>query len=307
MLPMQTLHFCQRFLLIPALLGFLFCSSPALAWNAAGHRLCAQIAWETLDETSRQHIDTWLSAHPDATTWQRRGRSNHPATLFIEASTWADEIRQDPRFYPADQPTLTEDPRLSDWGKHKDWHYLDVDQRGQVVEGQLHYALQHLSTVLRSTPHSNEITWALPWLIHLVADLHQPLHVGRHTDQGGNTIEVETPFVSGRPFTNLHRYWDELPGPPWLRGEKLRESAQRLMETYPAPPKGNLLSWQNESHALLKEVYPDEVGSLLPLISESFHQRAKTLAEARITAAGYRLGWLLQQLIQQRVSRETRP
>ena len=79
------------------------------------------------------------------------------------------------------------------------------------------------------------------------------------------------------------------------------------METYPAPQYSNFRRWQEESHALLSQVYPSETGSLLPQISEAFHVRAKTLAETRITAAGYRLGWLLQQVLNTHVSRETRP
>ena len=46
---------------------------------------------------------------------------------------------------------------------------------------------------------------ALKWVVHLVGDLHQPLHVGRGADRGGNKIEV-TWF--GKP-SNLHKVWDD--------------------------------------------------------------------------------------------------
>ena len=62
---------------------------------------------------------------------------------------------------------------------------------------------------------------ALPWLLHLVADIHQPLHVGLDGDEGGNKVEIENPFNKRLPFTNVHTYWDDLPGPPWLRGKRL--------------------------------------------------------------------------------------
>ncbi len=145
----------------------------------------------------------------------------------------------------------------------------------------------------------------MPWLTHLVADAHQPLHVGSHGDEGGNQVEIENPFNKRLPFSSLHLYWDDLPGPPWLRGARLEKTAAQLMETYPAPAQGNAVLWLDESHRLLDQAYPETNGSLLPIITESFHEQARELSNRRIVAAGYRLGRLLDEIFRARVPRET--
>ena len=126
---------------------------------------------------------------------------------------------------------------------------------------------------------------ALPWLLHLVGDIHQPLHVGRHGDEGGNAVEIENPFNKRLPFSSLHLYWDDLPGPPWLRGKRLEDNARRLLERYPAPEQGNVARWREESHRLLDSAYPTEPGSLLPIVSEAFHRASRDTANRRIVDA----------------------
>jgi hypothetical protein len=147
--------------------------------------------------------------------------------------------------------------------------------------------------LLRSSHSPEQIAYTLPWLAHLVADIHQPLHVGRHGDEGGNQVEIENPFNKRLPFSSLHLYWDDLPGPPWLRGKRLMDNAARLIERYPAPPQGDVALWRNESHRLLDTAYPAEHGSLLPIIDEDFHRASRETANRRVLEAGYRLGRLL--------------
>ena len=98
---------------------------------------------------------------------------------------------------------------------------------------------------------------------------------------------------------------DDLPGPPWLRGKALEKRTQHLIDTYPPPAPGNVALWRNESHALLAVAYPEKAGSLLPIITDEFNRQAHEIANQRIVAAGYRLGWLLEAAITARVSRET--
>ena len=94
-------------------------------------------------------------------------------------------------------------------------------------------------------------------------------------------------------------------GPPWLRGQRLEKLVQRLLAEYPAPIQGTVALWRSESHRLLAEAYPDAVGSLLPIVSEDFNQRARAITNQRLVAAGYRLGRLLDSSLGARVSRET--
>ena len=282
--------------------------SPPLAhaWNAAGHRLIAVIAWQQLSPASQASITEALMRHPDQARWAEKARSSEGIDLFAEASTWPDDIRQDPRFYDEHREAATPPlPGLSDTARHKRWHYVDLGPDGKTREGELDRQIERLSQLLRSTAKAEEITYALPWLLHLVGDIHQPLHVGRHGDEGGNSVEIENPRNKRRPFSSLHSYWDDLPGPPWLRGKRLAQNAASLRDNFPAPRQGTVRQWRDESHQLLATAYPDTNGSLLPLITEEFHQKSQAIAERRLVDAGYRLGQLLEKCFSSRVSRET--
>ena len=294
---------------------FLFIAPDVRAWNAAGHRLVAAIAWQQLSPASQDFVTAALAAHPDHTRWVDRARSVEPAAIFAEASTWPDDIRSDPRFHDAgrDNPTPPL-PGFSDSARHKEWHYVDLDRHGNTAHGEADRQIERLTRLLypegasygaRSTRKINEISYALPWLLHLVADIHQPLHVGRGDDDGGNAVDIENPFNKRHPLVNLHTYWDDLPGPPWLRGQRLEKRVRRLIADYPAPVHGDVALWRDESHRLLPATYPVADGGLRPIVSESFNRQAQALADRRIVDAGYRLGWLLETNISARVSRET--
>lgn len=283
---------------------------PAYAWNAAGHRLVAVIAWQQLTPPTREAISAALARHPDHDRWVEKARSRDAIDLFAEASTWPDDIRNDPRFYDEDrEPPTPALPGLPDTARHKRWHYVDLDAAGKVRDGELDRQIERLSHLLqakgRATGTNNQIPYALPWLLHLVADIHQPLHVGQHGDEGGNKVEIENPFNKRLPFSSLHLYWDDLPGPPWLRGERLEKNAARLLDNYPKPVQGDVALWRAESHQLLAFAYPKASGSLLPIINEDFQRDARTIANQRIVEAGYRLGRLLESLFSPPVSRET--
>jgi hypothetical protein len=287
----------------------------AKAWNAAGHRLVAAIAWQQLSPASRTFVADALAAHPDHDRWLAKARTADPADIFAEASTWPDDIRNDPRFHDAGLDDATPPlPGFPDTARHKNWHYVDVDGRGQTKKGEVDRQIERLGHLLhpkgtsygaRSTRKNDEISYALPWLLHLVADIHQPLHVGHADDDGGNTVDIENPFNTRLPFVSLHTYWDDLPGPPWLRGQRLEKRVQRLSADHPAPLHGDVALWRDESHRLLPATYPDTVGNLLPVVSETFNRQAHAIADRRIVDAGYRLGWLLETSISARVSRET--
>ena len=295
----------MRRLLVP--LFFFACTLPAHAWNAAGHRLVAVIAWQQLSPAARDTIATHLARHPDRARWADKARSSDPIDLFAEAATWPDDIRNDPRFYDEDrEPATPPLPGLPDTARHKRWHYVDLDLQGKVRDGEVDSRIERLVQQLKTSHRPEQISYALPWLVHLVADIHQPLHVGRHGDEGGNQVEIENPFNKRLPFSSLHLYWDDLPGPPWLRGKRLAENAARLVERYPVPEQGNVALWRDESHHLLATAYPSEPGSLLPVVSEDFHRVSRDTANRRIVEAGYRLGRLLDAIFGNTVSRGTK-
>ena len=107
----------RRFLLA---LCFAFTPLLAHAWNAAGHRLVAIIAWQQLSPPGQRFFAATLARHPDYPRWVEKARSSEAIDLFAEASTWPDDIRHDPRFYDPGRDPATPPCPLSRHRTHKD-------------------------------------------------------------------------------------------------------------------------------------------------------------------------------------------
>ncbi len=296
-----------RTALLPLLL---LVPSAAFAWNAAGHRISALIAWERLDERSKSAVAGLLRQHPDVERWQTRSRDpDADRAAFLEASTWPDDIRRDRRFYTAGhaQPTPTL-PGFPDMERRLGWHYVDrplhPEGRARRSPGTLDRQLTALARLLCDAKSSAaERAYALPWLIHLVGDAHQPLHAASRNrpngkdDSGGNAQRIVNPFQPKHPSTNLHSYWDDLPGKPWLRGKRLASTVKALTILYPpAAPAGEPAQWLDESWQLARDAaYPAGEERVLT-ISAEFQRKALEIASRRLAEAGYRLADQLQRL-----------
>lgn len=292
-------------LLLSALLALLL-PATASAWNFAGHRLSACIAWDRLSAPSRDRAGTLLRAHPDYARWTRKAKSDSiDRTAFIEASTWADLIRYDPRFHDADEPATSLLPGFPDMERHGDWHYVNrtlpnhprtQDSEGSIG-GQLEKRLSALTVMLG---HPGKGTYALPWLIHLVADAHQPLHV---VDADAAWLAPEgdarvfNPSSPRRRIRSLHAFWDDLPGPSNLAGKKLDSACQALAALHPAPRAASPPQWIDESYQIAaSEGFPPNYEQT-PRIGKAFYANAKEIADRRLVAAGYRLADLLNRYL----------
>jgi hypothetical protein len=149
----------------------------ALAWGADAHRLIAELAERQLMPSTRAEVDRLLSLEPGAS--------------MVSVSTWADEIRR-PVTAPLHYVNLPED----------DCTYVrkrDCESGGCLVE-----AINEQAGILKSNASDVERLVALKFLIHLVGDVHQPLHAGLARDKGGNLFQVRA-FGRG---SNLHAVWD---------------------------------------------------------------------------------------------------
>jgi len=99
-------------------------------------------------------------------------------------------------------------------------------------------------------------------LIHLIGDLHQPLHVGRLEDRGGNDIQVQW-FDNG---SNLHRVWDSnMINQYGMSYSELAESLPRISKKQEkAIQSGTLLEWVEESQEIANKIYESvDVGEKL--------------------------------------------
>ena len=248
-----------------ALIGTLLLgSAPASAFGPMGHAIVGEIATPLLCESALVRFAA-VSGERDLAT----------------AGLWADRIRD-----------------LPEWRHTLRWHYVDIGDDAALVErqlppgGDLLTALSRSYDLLRRNDRKPvEQREALLLLIHLVADLHQPLHVGRPGDYGGNSIAL---FYRGTS-TNLHRLWD---------GELLQATPVTAAE-YAwalAPLRGflaqqggvlDVLSWAEESRALRRHVYA--ATSSRP-VSRRYELMARTILHRRLVQAGARLARLLNDL-----------
>jgi S1/P1 Nuclease len=152
----------------------------AFAWGQTGHRVTGAIAEPMLSRRAAREVRAILGNE-----------------TLAEASTWADEMRSNPDTFWQ----TTANP----------WHYVTVPtgQRyadlGAPAEGDAVTALARFAETLRNPSASGEEKrLALRFTLHIIGDLHQPLHAGNGNDRGGNDIRV-TFF---REPTNLHAVWD---------------------------------------------------------------------------------------------------
>ena len=280
----------------------------ANAWNAAGHRLVARIAWDLLDPPTRTRISDLLQAHPDIGLWQTRSGTG-ARDIFIDTSTWADELRGDRRFFsPAQEDPTPWIAGFPDMERHTDWHYVNRpltfgDEETTGDRGQLDTQLGLLATQL-GTRHTtpSERAYALVWLIHLVADAHQPLHavIPVRSAVTGNELLVIAPS-GARKVPTLHAFWDDLPGPSRMTRDALDRLAGEWRVAAPSEARHSLRfspeQWIAEDKAIARWAVDIDTREQPALLSEAYRQQAALVSRERITIAAYRLADLLQRQI----------
>jgi hypothetical protein len=241
----------------------------APAWGPEGHRASAWITAQHLCAPAAGEIRRLLGEED-----------------LAEASIWPDRIRGEPA-----------------WAHTRDWHYLNIGdevpfaalREGVDGHGRLLTAIRENLAVLGDSGRSDaERRDALAFTLHLVADLHQPLHVGRLEDRGGNTITVS--FEGSE--TNLHRLWDGmLLRSVGLRPEDYRRSLEALVALGAADwATGSLEDWAEESRRLRPWVYDFDARRRVPVISQRYAETGRQLTALRLAQAGVRTAWLLNEL-----------
>ena len=213
-------------LLIPFLFFMKSSSDEAVFWGKNGHRATGEIAEKHLTRKAKRSIDKIL-----------KGQS----LAFV--ATYADEIKSDKKY-----------------NKYYSWHYInmDLDQTYEEAEknpkGDLVTGINTCIEILNDKNSSDdEKNFHLKMLVHFMGDLHQPMHIGRKEDKGGNSIQVEW-FGKG---SNLHRVWDTNMIDDWeMSYIELADNADDLSKTQiETIEKGTLIDWVNEVHIVTNEVY----------------------------------------------------
>lgn len=237
---------------------------PAHAWGRTGHRVVGAIAERHLSGTAGRAV----------------GELAGPGGL-ARIANWPDEIRSD-----------------EELGEGKStWHYVtipdgesyetvDKEPKGDVIE-----RIRHFEAVLRDATAERQARWrALAWLTHLVGDLHQPLHVGRGDDRGGNDVLV---LWFDEP-SNLHKVWDEeMIHHARLSYTEMTELLDHATAEEIAAWQGTgVLDWTAESMALREQVY--DLGDRR--LGWKYMYEQTPVVERRLLQAGIRLAGLLEAI-----------
>ena len=177
-----------RMLRALAFLVVFACSPRAMAWGELGHRLVGALAEQELTPAARREVQVLLAGEPDPT--------------LPGVSAWADRLR-------------SVDPGLG--RRSAPWHYVNLGEdacvyeasrdcrRGDCILGALKAQLALLGDRGRTVEERRR---ALKFVVHLVGDVHQPLHAAYARDKGGNTVQLRVPSDSGERGSNLHAWWD---------------------------------------------------------------------------------------------------
>jgi hypothetical protein len=261
LLDLRVTNFMKYFLLTAAIL--LFVSTESLAWGATGHRVTGWIAHHHLKKKTKKKLAELLGQE----------------SLDI-ASTWMDDVRSD-----------------STYDYMTDWHWVTIengqsyDQSKKNPNGDIIATLERVVAEIKSgkLDRQKEIE-ALKVLIHLVGDLHQPLHVGCCDDAGGNRVRVKW----FRDDTNLHSVWDS----NMIDGTKL--SYTELGAALGVPDKATVTKWQSttirewarESMTYRDRVYKIEKGNL----GYEYEYNNMPAVKERLLQAGVRLAGLLNEI-----------
>ena len=201
---------------------------PLSGWGANGHRVVGKIAADHLSEKTKRAIQAILG----------------PESL-ARAATWPDDIRSD-----------------KSWDHAKPWHFISIDAgedfntmprdpKWDVIE-----AMERFEKVLRDpNAKKQEKVEALRFYVHFVGDVHQPLHVGRRDDRGGNSIRLKW----FRRNSNLHSVWDS----GMIDQEKLSFTELSAFIDHPTQPQidawqeSSYENWVEEARTLREKIYAE--------------------------------------------------
>ena len=236
-----------------------FSTEHAWAWGARGHGLVAEVAFSMLDSATKERVHKYFS------------------DLTIEqAANWMDEIRSDHKY-----------------DYMKTWHYADVEKGEPYVPAKTGDAVAEIKICLEALQHKeklsdDEIRRNLLIIMHLVGDLHQPLHVGYGSDKGGNAVQVRYNNQGG----NLHHFWDT----EIIETEHISlNDCMKRLKTFDKEELNmlsaiNIDNWMKQPRSQLNNVYNFKDGT----IDEAYVQKNKVVIEDEIAIAGLRLAAILK-------------
>jgi hypothetical protein len=237
-----------------------------VSWGRTGHSTIGRIAAAHLTPQAKNAVNALLG-----------GQS------LADVASWADDTR--------DKSTAS-------------WHFINVelglsydDFAKQVAAQQdVYMALQQQESVLANAKaSSSDRATALKYIIHFVGDIHQPMHVSRAEDKGGNTIQVQ---YDGNG-TNLHSLWDtkmlEHAGLNDVQlAQKFDNATPVQIKKWQADPQ---MIWAWESYQISSQLYAEIDQMKGRNIDNAYYETHMPIVQQRIEKAGIRLAGLLNTLL----------
>lgn len=184
----------------------------AFGWGSVGHMAVAYITYQNLNPAVRTRVDTLLKLNPDYQKWISQipagtPDADRPMMLFMIAATWPDQIKQEPGYTDdgtsrgnrPDGASSSQNVGYTDKLRHKYWHFVDTPftQDGSelptIPTPNAETQINAFRAVLASDKPDELKSYDLVWLLHLVGDVHQPLHCATRvskTDPGGDNGET---------------------------------------------------------------------------------------------------------------------
>ena len=253
------------------------CNVQALfGWGAVGHDVVAAIAEQNLNKKAKKELTKLLD-----------GRS------IVYYSSWMDGLRNSPYYNDGYYQTKT-------------WHYANVDkghtyqtmtknEKGDVVQ-----ALTTLTDEL--TNNYENLTDSMrrdyvKMIVHMVGDMHCPMHAGRLSDTGGNKVQVKW---FGRQ-TSLHSVWDSKiveSARSWHYSEWCEQLDRKDKAFKKSVMCGTYEEWFVETVAGAASIYDyvEGLGVETPNLSYQFVYDFSELLEDRLLVGGYRLAYVLNSI-----------
>jgi hypothetical protein len=316
---MRRLHWL--FLLAPLV------PSSAFGWGCEGHQMVALIARAHLTPLVSSAMDTLLQSSPIDPALNRFCK-DRPADPMADAATWADDVKSTEKtgvWHYVDIPrTAATGASLDPWCPAIGPSVNGKDRPGCIVN-----ALELELGILRDKARSGtERATALGYIIHLVGDIHQPLHVEDNNDVGGNCTAMQF-FADAKPV-NLHAIWDYRLIEHQMEAENLTDTAYAAalnarfaakFASVSAAKAFDPVSWAWESHAIGEGVVYGELEPRIPVhqpdpqsvcsaerekvqamnirIGDDYFAKAIPVIDEQVATAGFRLATLLNDAMKQ--------
>lgn len=250
---------------------FIFSSFYCFAWGLTGHRVVAEIAQHHLSSRAERKIKKLLD--------------NQKLAYY---ANWPDFVKSD---------------TTGVWKETSAWHYVNVNPQKTIAAFKdslsiqktpnIYTQIRFLSEKIKDKNVSDaDKKTALIFLVHLVGDMHQPLHVGRYTDLGGNKINV-TYFGQK---TNLHSLWDSkmVEDRKYSYTEFANLLDVKSKDEVKTIQSGTLEDWLYDSQKIANSIYfhtPND-----SKLSYDYNYRFESTVERQLLYGGLRLAKVLNEI-----------